>query len=516
MATSGKSSKSSKSDKSNSSREKGGETRQASTTPVVPSTKVETGGVTVSRIPPSQPIQSGLVGEAVDNVKPAARKATAAKAETATELASRVPSTPPRKPGAASATSAEAPASTSTSPAAQDRKADALPPPQQPGQTTVVKKTGFWPTALGGVVAAALGAGAAYYALPKLSSPAGEQAQQIDADALTTEAVTAATEAARAEIGTLREETLAAATEAATTAGSEAGTAAAQQIIADMPEGADTTTGMQAALQAQADKIAALEAALADRPASAEQATNAAEEPQASADLMAELNSLREQLSAQREEIAALTDRPQINPQDVEQIRQLAAGAESVKAEIDAVASQAQEQLAAVQSEADAATQRAQAVASVAAIGAALERGGSPEEAVQQLEEAGIDVPEPLAVGDLPTLDQIQTEYDAASRAALRASLEETSGEGGAIGAVGTFLRMQTGARSVEPREGDDPDAVLSRAGAFVAKGELTIALDELSALPPAGQDAIADWKARAEAYIAAQTALNDVATTLN
>src|SRR5690606_2229788 len=106
--------------------------------------------------------------------------------------------------------------------------------------------------------------------------------------------------------------------------------------------------------------------------------------------------------------------------------------------------------LDALQASADKATRRAEAVASLAALEAALERGGSPSEAAARLQGAGVELPQALA-RELPTLDQIQAGFDPAARAALRASLRSGAADDGALGVVSNFLRVQSGARSVEP-----------------------------------------------------------------
>ena len=56
--------------------------------------------------------------------------------------------------------------------------------------------------------------------------------------------------------------------------------------------------------------------------------------------------------------------------------------------------------------------------------------------------------------------------------------------EDGVMGGLGAFLQNQLGGRSVVPREGDDPDAVLSRVGAAVEAGDLSTALTEIESLP--------------------------------
>ena len=88
---------------------------------------------------------------------------------------------------------------------------------------------------------------------------------------------------------------------------------------------------------------------------------------------------------------------------------------------------------------------------------------------------------------------------------ALQATAEDT-----AIGRVGAFLRGQVGGRSLSPRAGDDPDAVLSRAEAALREDDLHGAVEELRALPEPARDMFEDWMqaatARAEADAALQT----------
>ena len=90
---------------------------------------------------------------------------------------------------------------------------------------------------------------------------------------------------------------------------------------------------------------------------------------------------------------------------------------------------------------------------------------------------------------------------------ALEASLQANPGEGWAE-RIGTFLRVQTGARSLSLREGTDPDAVLSQAEAALAKGDVAAALTALDLLPPEGQAAVVGWRENAVIRQEAATAL--------
>ncbi|MCT4369683.1 hypothetical protein CLG85_004745 [Yangia mangrovi] len=107
-------------------------------------------------------------------------------------------------------------------------------------------------------------------------------------------------------------------------------------------------------------------------------------------------------------------------------------------------------------------------------------------------------------------------DFPPAARDALSAARRAESTTEDTASRVTTFFANQLGARSVEPREGDDPDAVLSRAEAALRSGDLGSVLNELAALPEPAQAELADWTARAEARKAALDGADAVAQTLN
>ena len=63
-------------------------------------------------------------------------------------------------------------------------------------------------------------------------------------------------------------------------------------------------------------------------------------------------------------------------------------------------------------------------------------------------------------------------------------------------------MKKQLGARSVEPKEGTDPDAVLARAEAELAAGNLGAAVNELSSLQELGADELQNWISRAQTHL--------------
>tara|TARA_R110000787_G_scaffold250480_1_gene356100 strand:+ start:899 stop:2200 length:1302 start_codon:yes stop_codon:yes gene_type:complete len=164
------------------------------------------------------------------------------------------------------------------------------------------------------------------------------------------------------------------------------------------------------------------------------------------------------------------------------------------------------------------------AVARNATLQAAITRiiaainGGKPfASALADLQANGLnDVPAALtntAENGVVTLINLQTRFPETARAAL--STARANGSEDATGGVGGFLRRQLGARSVAPREGTDPDAILSRAEAAVRDGRLTDALAELDTLPEISQSAMDDWLADARTRQAAETAAEDLSQRL-
>lgn len=157
---------------------------------------------------------------------------------------------------------------------------------------------------------------------------------------------------------------------------------------------------------------------------------------------------------------------------------------------------------------AEAAEAQARREAAIAALDSALD-AGEPFEAA--LPDLGEDVPEALAraanegVGSLAALRET---FPEAARAGLAAARSEGLVEdGGVLG----FLSGQLSVRSTAPREGSDPDAVLSRAEAALAQGRLADALAEIDALPEAVRAAMADWIATARARAEAEAALSSL-----
>lgn len=421
------------------------------------------------------PAQAGQPGE----VRPASSTLVGDGTDT-TPAADKKPA-----PGARAKT---APKDTPFAPTSDQPKAETVSPRPAPAKPAApVRKTGFWPVALGGVVAAGLGAAATIYALPHLPAgwlPAAPIAQQGDDQAMID-------------------------------AASQAGREAAEQAIAaaPAPAAAALPDDLLPRIEALEEQVAALgqpAAAESDAPQADADVTPQAAAPVVGAD---EITALRDRLDEQQARLDELAARPAFDPEAATALQQqIETAAAEAQSSLDQTRAQAEE----LQTAATESTRRAEAVAAVAALQTALDAGVTPDQAREALEGAGLDTPEALQA-QVPSLTELQADFPEAARAALRASLRDTSasGEGNLLT---NFLRAQTGARSVEPREGDDPDAVLSRADADVQAGRIDAALTQTQALPePAtAAPAMADWLSRATAYSQARAALSDLSSGTN
>ena len=150
-------------------------------------------------------------------------------------------------------------------------------------------------------------------------------------------------------------------------------------------------------------------------------------------------------------------------------------------------------------------------------ISAALTEGAPFSDALGVLAENGVgDVPDVLqqaAVDGVATMNALQTRFPDSARAAL-AVARSSGAQEGESGVTG-FLRRSLGARSVAPREGSDPDAVLSRVEAAIGSGALDTALTEIETLPAEVQDALGAWLVDARARGEARTALTALSERL-
>lgn len=170
---------------------------------------------------------------------------------------------------------------------------------------------------------------------------------------------------------------------------------------------------------------------------------------------------------------------------------------------------QAQNAAEQAQSDAEQARLRADAGAALSRVEAALAQGGGYAEALPAL-SALADLPEALtgpAAEGVAALSALQSDLPDAARAALSAA--RAAGEAGEedTGRIGAFLRSQFSVRATQAQDGDSANAVLSRIEAATRAGDLDSALREFDALPPSAQAALADWADAARRRAAALSA---------
>lgn len=195
---------------------------------------------------------------------------------------------------------------------------------------------------------------------------------------------------------------------------------------------------------------------------------------------------------------------------DIEVLKASGAGIVSpaVQASLDAKVSETQAKLTAIEEAAKTNSAAVLARAAKGQIAAALDSGAPYGSALKDL--SGTELPAVLtdnAATGLPTVQALQADFPAAARAALDAARRANMGASWSD-RVGNFLRAQTGARTLTPRDGNDPDAVLSRAEAGAAKGDIATALKEIATLPPEGIAAMADWQKRARLRLDGEVAI--------
>jgi hypothetical protein len=300
------------------------------------------------------------------------------------------------------------------------------------------------------------------------------------------------------------------------TVAEQAATIAEQQAeLARLGAALDAVAARPAADPALADRLAAVETAipapfddtaLSDRIAAIETRLTAIEALPADGS-----GASPAAIAAQAAALAALQA-------DVAALR----GASGSSADVTAAAEAAEARLAeaerraeALRAAAEADAARAETRSALRQIDVALEAGGPFESALPAF-DAGA-VPAVLADGaaaGLPTITDLQAAFPDAARAALEASLRADMGDSWSERA-GSFLRSQTGARSLTPREGNDPDAVLSRAEAALAEGHPADALTVLAALPPEGQAAMTEWMDEVKLHLAARDAFQALRSTV-
>ncbi|WP_299735893.1 COG4223 family protein [uncultured Roseobacter sp.] len=280
--------------------------------------------------------------------------------------------------------------------------------------------------------------------------------------------------------------------------------------VAPLAEQTSALTEQTATLAEQASMLTDANAALVARIEELETAAPDTTSQSAASDL----DEVQATVAALTERLAALEARPAETVETV--IQQPADNSEEISALQSAVEA-LQAQISEEEARATAEAERILAQAALTRVVTAVESGEAFEPALGALEEVTpVEVPEALraaAIEGVPSMAMLRENFPDAARAGLaaaRAEVPETE-----VSGISGFLRRQLSARSVTPREGSDPDAVLSRAEAAVKAGSLDEALAELDALPDASKTAMQDWLEGAKARQTAREAAQNLADSL-
>ena len=361
-------------------------------------------------------------------------------------------------------------------------------PPSEPEP----RRSSILPMLFGGLVAGAVGFLAAFALVPGLSGQSEDLArvQEVaDGNAAAISELVAQVDALSAAVSNLPEPVDTSNLESSVTGLESVFADVSQNVSAltQMVEGSATETSgrfdeMVGQLSGLRERIAALE--VEDGNANAAQADEAAA-----------------QLSAFQADLEALISKAE------ERIVTAEEKAQAILAEAEAAA-EARETEAAEQAA------LAERQAMIAELKAAVDAGASYTDILSVLGSVPPELKDHATSG-VPTMVALQQSFAPAARSALETS--QTIPEDASTGERFTaFLRRQTNARSLAPKDGDDPDAVLSRAEALLSEGKLDDALAEISNLPDDAQNAMSKWRSDAETRQAALQAVESLSDTLN
>ena len=240
-----------------------------------------------------------------------------------------------------------------------------------------------------------------------------------------------------------------------------------------------------------------------------------------SADIMVNSSAQEQEITALKERIYLLENRPLNGGVSASVIQSYERELTQIRAEIEAIVNkaageieQAQGEAAMLEVAAQAISQENVAASALIGIEAAISNGTGYSTLLEELKLIlGLNVPEVLSANaqlGVVSLNKLQDEFPKLARVSLQAARREGDGTG-----FGAFLKAQLGFRSLFPREGTSPDAVLSRAEASVAAGNLQVALVELIDLPKSGQLVLQDWSERARTRLSVLNALSELTRTM-
>jgi hypothetical protein len=300
--------------------------------------------------------------------------------------------------------------------------------------------------------------------------------------------------------------------------------------LADLEARPDPAAGLGSDLAALERRIAGAEERIGEL---AQQSSQAAGQPSDSAP--AELAALRDQIAAIETRLQAMApaDRAAGDGASESASGELAsrlAALEGDAGQLRAAAAEASGRIDTLQARIDAAeaalAERAQGPSAaeiaarsvaVSALQSAYERGEKLSPLLERMA---------MLAGDNPALAQMR-DLDAAgisTNSQLREGfaqaadlfLAEAPQEDGALARLMANARALVKVRPAGPMEGDSPQAVASRIEAALASGDIATALAEWESLPQPAKDASAQWRQAADARVAADRAMRELAASLS
>lgn len=330
--------------------------------------------------------------------------------------------------------------------------------PREIERVIETRRGGFFPALLGGIIAAVLGFLVARSDLLDPILPAGLRG---DTSAAEVETLRTTLNEQSARIDTLAARDI-------------PDLAPVTGALDDLKSQASQADAARDALAAQVDRLAPV----ADRVAALGDRVTALEKRPV------DDNVSQDAIAAYERELAKLGD----------SVRDLRAEVEALLQDARTMEASAQEK----QASAEAAAIAAQVQNAVARLRVTAASGAPYAADLAKLRDLGVQVPQSVAGSaetGLVSLATLAETFPEAARKALAAARSATGATGGLAG----YLQRQLGARSVAPRDGDDPDAVLSRAEAAILSGDLAAAMAEIETLPDTARAEMATWTSQAE-----------------
>ena len=427
-----------------------------------------------------EPREAG-VGDAGTDTETEALAETEATPETDHETD---PRTPPEETGETPPETPQDQPAPETAQTAQDAT------PVVRTEQVTVRQGGFWSMLFGGIAAAGIGVAGAPYIYPYLEPylPVNEPVVAPRDSGL----------AARLDEQAARISDLGARIDGLPAPGDPGG-----------ETGTSPDEGLSARLDEQSERISDLGARIDNLPTPGDPGGDAA-------GLNESLTDLTERVTNLEVQVANLAVRPEPEAPDTAATD---AALDDLRTRLAAQSTEIEDLRATLDAEEQAARGSARATlqrAALTRVMTALDTGDAFSDALTDLRDTGITVPDVLenaAETGIPTRAQLAESFPDAARAALAAAHAADTGSGASVGG---FLRAQLGVRSLEPREGDDADAILSRAEAALSEGRLDDSINEINALPEEARTAMSGWTEDAAARRNALTAAEALSAELN